>query len=140
MGKMSRNKGKRGEREVLELLRAVIDAVYGDCGQEAPQLKRNTLQSDSGGDDIHGVPHLSVEVKFCEVFNLDMWWNQTLAQAQASKAIPVLFYRKSRVKWRVRAWGTALYALDVPLQAVVDMACEDFLAWYKALLRQKLNE
>jgi hypothetical protein len=106
MGTFSRNKGKRGEREVVSLLQSSLDAVV----PYQYLLKRNTTQSDGGGMDIIGeqihatAPFpFSIEVKFVENMSqstIDRYWQQTIEQTNPHQ-IPVLFYRSSRTKWRV---------------------------------------
>lgn len=101
-GKMSQNKGKRGEREIINLLQPIVDkiyALYPSLGA-APFLQRNTLQSDRGGFDIVGLDWFAPEVKFQEALSVNSWWKQTAAQA-VGKQEPVLFYRQSRKAWRV---------------------------------------
>lgn len=100
-GKMSRNKGKRGEREIIALLQPVVSEVYTAHGLEPPVLKRNTMQSDGGGFDIHGLEWCALEVKRQETLCLPAWWRQTLRQAGPG-TLPVLAYRQSREPWRVR--------------------------------------
>lgn len=101
-GRMSQNKGKRGEREIINLLQPIVDRIYGlypSLGTP-PILQRNTLQSDRGGFDIVGLDWFAPEVKFQESLNVNTWWRQTAAQAQG-KQEPVLFFRQSRKAWRV---------------------------------------
>jgi hypothetical protein len=101
-GLMSLNKGKRGEREVVKLLQAVVDKVHNEksSGLDCPRLQRNTLQSDKGGFDIVGLDWLAVEVKYHETLAVKQWWQQTVKQAKPGQQ-PVLFYRKSRSPWHV---------------------------------------
>lgn len=80
-GNMSRNKGQRGEREVVKLLQPIVDKVYGSLGLTPPVLERNLMQSHKGGFDIAGLHWMALEVKYQETLNVGMWWNQTLAQA-----------------------------------------------------------
>lgn len=91
MGKMSRDKGKVGEREVADLLR--------QHGFEA----RRGVQFQGGHDsqDVHhNIPGLHIEVKRVE--KLDM--TSAMAQAKAdagSGRVPAVFHRKSRQDWLV---------------------------------------
>jgi hypothetical protein len=146
-GLMSRNKGKRSEREIVNLLQPIITSVYDDHIKESgyvdkslevPVLQRNSIQSDRGGYDIVGLDWLAIEVKHQETFNLTNWWEQTVRQA--GKKMPVLFYRRNNVAWRVRTWGVLF---DAPCryawtQAVVDISIEDFLKYFTMRLKTEL--
>jgi hypothetical protein len=126
-----RTKGQTGEREVIKLLQPIIDRVYDDARQYAPQLQRNTLQSDKGGFDIVGIETLAIEVKRCETLNLSDWWQQTLKQAGNRE--PVLIYRQSRKPWRVRM------AKDIDnLTMLVDVSIDDFLRWFEVFLKNQV--
>ena len=90
-GRMSKEKGKRGEREVAALLRS-----YEFAARRGQQF--------SGGDDApdvkHNIPGLHIEVKYVEKFKL--WDAMAQAHEDASpSAIPVVFHRKSRKPWLV---------------------------------------
>ena len=97
---MSRNKGQRGEREVVKLIQPVVNKVYEGRGLEPPAIERNLMQSRSGGYDIVGLEWLALEVKFQESLSVDQWWQQTIQQTKCGQ-VPVLIYRKSHVKWKV---------------------------------------
>lgn len=104
MGTMSRNKGKRGEREIIAILQPVVTEAYKTRGYPddwVPVLKRNTMQSDGGGFDIHGLEWCALEVKRAETLCLPAWWRQTLRQAGETKH-PVLAYRQNGNPWRFR--------------------------------------
>lgn len=148
MGKMQRNKGARGEREVKDL--------HNEFFSQHPHLshhqaKRNSsTQSDGGGYDLIGIPNIALEVKFQEALtpsNINAWWQQTLEQVGPLHAnaglssparLPVLFYRKSRVPWRVRTLGQPLNPnmpfKDYPV-VCIDISVDDyfeFLSYYLA--------
>lgn len=97
MSKFSREKGKRGEREVAKIIQKVLDEIYGE---NAPRIQRNTLQSDKGGFDLVGLEDFAIEVKRHEKLNLKSWWRQTVRQAGEDK-FPVLFYRQNNTPWSV---------------------------------------
>lgn len=137
-GKMSRDKGKRAERQVIELLQPVVNEVFQTCGKEPPVLKRNTLQSDGGGSDIAGLPWLAIEVKHHETLNVSAWWAQTLRQCSATQD-PVLIYRSNRTTWRVRMFGWC-GEFTCGHRAAVDIHAEDFLRWFRNRLVQRLEE
>lgn len=158
-GLTSRNKGKRGEREIADLLQPTVDCVATELGLDASKLliQRNTVQSDRGGSDLTGLPGLSIEVKLCETLALESWWTQCQEQARGSKRIgaggvPVLFYRSNRKAWRVRMEGYAgtffgpvgngaLSTGQPPCltRAVVDISLADFLTWFDRWCRQWLK-
>lgn len=91
MAKMSKNKGKVGEREVAELLRAHgFDARRGQ-------------QFAGGGDSpdvVHDIPGVHIEVKRTE--RLDLWsaMEQSARDAKPGEA-PVVFHRPNRREWVV---------------------------------------
>ena len=90
MGKMSREKGKRGERAVAALFRE-----YGFTDAKRGQ------QYHGGPDspDVVGVPGLHIEVKRTERLNL----YDALAQAKrdAGEELPVVIHRKNDSEWVV---------------------------------------
>ena len=89
MGKMSRDKGARGEREVASLCKAF--------GYEA----RRTSQSDGRFEaDVEGLPGIHIEVKRTEKFSL----YDALAQAfrdRKNGELCAVFHRKNNCKWVV---------------------------------------
>lgn len=139
-GLLSRNKGKRAEREVIELLQPIVTELYLNLVKRcAPTLQRNTLQSDSGGCDISGLEWLALEVKHCETFNLNDWWKQTVRQSEghSDPKEPVLFYRRNNVAWRVRMRGVA-GRTDSYAFALVDISVEAFLMYFRKRLANEL--
>ena len=90
MGKMQRNKGANAERELSKLL----DEQLGTSSS------RNLFQTQCGGHDLLGIPHIALEVKRQENLSIGSWWTQTVKQALIDKSIPVLAYRQSRQPWR----------------------------------------
>lgn len=97
MSKFSREKGKRGEREVARIIQDVVNEVFGE---NAPRIQRNTLQSDKGGFDLVGLEDFAIEVKRHEKLNVKAWWKQTVKQAGKDK-LPILFYRQNNTPWSV---------------------------------------
>ena len=91
MGKMSKDKGKVGEREVAELIRSY--------GFEARRGQQNRGGSDSP-DVVHSIPNVYAEVKFRERFSL--WAAVSKAQEEAKDTdTPVVFHRQKRKPWLV---------------------------------------
>lgn len=92
MGRMQRDKGKRGEREFLNQLGQLINQP----------LDRNLNQSANGGADCLSLRGYAIEVKRCEKLAIAAWWKQATVQAaQAAGAVPLLAYRQSRKSWSV---------------------------------------
>ena len=87
-GLSSRNKGKRGERAVAELLRNY-------CNLEV----RRRVRQHSNDSDLEGIPGWSVEVKLQAAPRLELWWEQARAQARPGTQ-PLLVYRLPRRQWR----------------------------------------
>jgi Holliday junction resolvase len=95
-GRMSRNKGKVGEREVAQLLR--------DHGIPA----RRGVQYQGGPDspDVVGLDGYHVEVKRTERFSLYAALEQAMGEKPAGD-IPVVFHRQNQ-----RGWVVVLNAAD----------------------------
>lgn len=131
MGKMQRNKGASGEREVLALLSERLGI----------KLERNLSQTRSGGADCIQLGRIRLEVKRQERLNISGWWKQAEEQAGYvsipsgidtymgsdlnskkipggspgvspgdHRLIPVLAYRQSR-----KPWTFVLDASDIPI-------------------------
>lgn len=136
-GLMSRNKGKRAEREVVKILQPVVTEIYEEMGCEVPELERNLMQSHKGGYDLVGLDWVALEVKHQETFQLDKWWEQCQRQAKPHQE-PVLFYRKNNVKWRVRMLAKVLTHSKV-VEMLVDLSIEDFLGYFRETLHNRLS-
>ncbi len=111
MSKMSRDKGKRGEREVATIIRS--------HGFEARRGQQHRGGSDSP-DVIHNIPNVYIEVKFREQFNVYNALEKAMIEASPYN-IPVVFHRKKRTGW------------------VVSMAADDFLCAMK-LIREEIHQ
>lgn len=88
MGRMSRNKGAKGEREVVKLAEA-----HGFTG----------LRTRSGGGqvrgDIAGIPGVALEVKRQETLSIPAWMKQ--AEANCGTDIPAVAHRRNQEAWNV---------------------------------------
>lgn len=90
MGKMSRDKGKRGERELAAVLRG-----YGyDC-------RRGQQYCGANGDaDVTGLPGIHIEVKRTEWLNLYDALSQSRHDARDGE-LPIVAHRKNNSEWVV---------------------------------------
>lgn len=88
-GKRSREKGKRGEREIASLLR--------EYGYDA----RRGVQYKGGQDspDVIGLPGTHIEVKRTERLNLYDALSQS--KADAGDDMPIVVHRKNNSEWVV---------------------------------------
>jgi hypothetical protein len=136
----ARRKGQTGEREILKELVAVMTRVEMEfVAARVPfvahseDVKRNTLQSDRGGFDIHGVPLLAVEVKRVEALALGSWVKQAQSQAKRGE-LPVLFYRQSKAKWKVQTYAAMTDQHGSWVSRVwCEMSLDQFLEFYAIL-------
>lgn len=134
-GKMSRDKGARGEREVYHLLQPIVNECYIAHGLTPPMLQRNQNQSRSGGYDIVGLDWLALEVKRQEKLEINAWWDQTMRQCGDTQE-PVLFYRKNMHKWKV------MMLVDVHpehLTCRATLELENFLKYFKIRVMEELD-
>lgn len=129
MGLRGLNKGKRGEREIKDLLQEVVDEVYGDAPYK-PKVQRNTLQSDCGGADLTGLPWLAVEVKRCEQLNVNTWWKQALRQGKPGQT-PVLLYRQNRTPWRCMTSVKLICMNGMTITCRGEISFEAFMVWFR---------
>lgn len=93
MGKMSREKGKRGEREIASKLRE-----YGYNCHRGQQF------SGANGDaDVVGLPGVHLEIKRVEKLNLYDAMSQAIRDANAAEfeEYPVVMHRKNNCEWLV---------------------------------------
>ena len=90
MGKMSRTKGKVGEREVAGLLRD-----YGYDGRRGQQFA-----GIHGDADVVGLPGVHIEVKRTERLNLYDAFAQSKRDAKEGE-IPTVWHRKNNAEWVV---------------------------------------
>ena len=90
MGKMQREKGKRGERELAGIVR--------DYGYNC---RRGQQYCGTSGDaDVIGLPDVHIEVKRVEDLRLRKALQQASRDARAGE-IPVVMHRRNYEPWRV---------------------------------------
>lgn len=105
MGAMQRNKGRRAEQTVVNMLKAEgFDAA-----------KRNLMQTGNGGYDITGLEPLAIEVKDHKKLNLFQWWQQTTTNATGD-LIPVLIYHIP---------NTSRWMVQIPMHMVNQALCKE---------------
>ena len=136
-GLASRNKGKRGEREVVKLLQPIVDRVFEERGLEPPVMFRNQNQSFQGGYDIDGIDWLALEVKRQEQLNINGWWKQTLSQANPEQ-VPVLIYKQNHKPWKVIMFGY-LDCGTKRVKARMEMNLDTFLLYFETKMCDVLD-
>ena len=86
----SKAKGKRGEIEIVRMIRE-----YGyDC------IRGQQYCGANGDADVVGLPGLHLEVKRVEELNVENALRQAEADAKAGE-IPVVMHRANREEWKV---------------------------------------
>jgi hypothetical protein len=131
---MARNKGQRGEREVLGMLQPIVDEECERAGVGRVELKRNLFQTLEGGCDIAGLDWMSLEVKRVEnASGIGSWWAQTLRQAGTGKdgrseRVPVLLHRQNNQPWKCR--------MRVPIGG---LGGPTVLVWFRYKVRCELS-
>lgn len=130
---MSREKGKRGEREVA----AIISELLGISASRR-------VRQHEGDSDILGVPGWCIEVKRCEKAapaDIRRWWEQAVAQhlrcGEPDVLFPALFYRQNRMGWRV-VWplSAAITVPDGVIWPAHEYAVESTLEAWAAVARE----
>lgn len=94
MGKMSREKGKRGERELSNILRE-----YGYDTRRGQQYN-----GADGSADVVGLPGIHIECKRVEKLNIYDAVEQAVRDSHAEGLpfdydLPVVFHRKNNHPW-----------------------------------------
>lgn len=102
MGKPSRDKGKRGEREAA----AEIERLFGVPARRGQQFSG----SPDSPDVVAGLPEVHIEVKRSEVFSA----YKALAQAELDShaEYPLVIHRKNG-----KQWIAVCYLDDLPFLA-----------------------
>lgn len=98
MGKFSRDKGKRAEREFAKLCQE-----YGFDVQRTAQCKGKT----GAAGDIEGLPGIHIEVKHVERLNLREAMAQSIrdAEAEGKDKFPIVAHKKNNAEWLVTMRG-----------------------------------
>lgn len=148
-----RAKGANGEREVADMLNAIVTEVMVAMAYPPEQVEaakrtvqRNQNQSAVGGCDLSNVFGMAVEVKRQENLAVPAWWRQTVAAAERNNELPVLMYRQNRKAWHVRtyAWltlpGTEPGMWSRQQQVVAEFDIDTFKAYFANWVRGKLEQ
>lgn len=91
----SREKGKRGELEVVRLLQK-----YG--WKDARRTAQHCGNNPEGAADVVGLPGIHIEVKRVEHLNIDDAMDQSRRDAaETGNDTPVVFHRRAGKPWKV---------------------------------------
>jgi Holliday junction resolvase len=94
IGRMSKNKGAKGELEFA--------AICKDHGFAEARRTAQHCGKTGGAADVIGIPGIHVEVKRCEAGNLYNWLEQAKRDAAAARSgIPIVAHRKNNRDWVV---------------------------------------
>ncbi len=102
MGKMSKEKGKRGERMWASL-----------CRDNGFDVHRTSQYCGNTGEaaDVVGLPNMHVEVKFVERLNIHDAIDQAVRDAELDGRMPMVAHKKSRCGWLVTLPAEVFFAL-----------------------------
>ncbi len=92
MGKSSRDKGKRGERELAQELRRL--------GCQSARRAQQYCGSESSAD-LLGIPGIHIECKRTEALSLYTAYEQAKKDSVGSSDIPVVIHRRNHHPWVV---------------------------------------
>lgn len=101
MGRMSREKGKRGERYVADFFKD-----HGYDAHRSAQFNGKTGQAA----DVIGIDGVHIEVKFQERMTLYDWMSQAIrdSEAEGKGNLPIVIHKQSRkdmlVTMRAEDW------------------------------------
>ena len=110
MGKMSRDKGKRGELELSHRLR---DLGFADCHRAQQYC------GSASSADILGLEHIHPECKRTEALRIYDAMAQAIQDSAGTDDLPAVFHRKSKQPW------------------LVIMRLEDWVELYRAYVGKK---
>jgi hypothetical protein len=93
-GRASRDKGARGELDIVKMIRRELGIVCNRNYKQVAQAQHGDIEQIIGG-------HL-IEVKNCVRLDFPKWWRQvcTAAAAHPDKPYPCLAYKAGRARWR----------------------------------------
>ena len=88
----SREKGKKGERQVCSIAK--------EEGYNAYRSQQFSGHKEKGDPDILGLPHIHSEVKWRQNINIQDALNQAKEDCSDGN-IPVVFHRRNNEDWKV---------------------------------------
>jgi Holliday junction resolvase len=122
-----RIKGKKAEQELINILKDELGI----------ELSRNLDQTRDGGHDILGLDGWAIEVKrYGKRREFNMWWEQTITQANQSSSIPVLAMRGDKLSWRFAMRLDDLCELGGGDYYTVEMGLQEFIL----LVRERMAD
>jgi hypothetical protein len=127
-----RIKGASGEREIAKLLNEVIKKA---C-PESPLIQRNSIQTAIGGCDLINTFCFAIEIKRCQVLQIDKWWQQAVKQAKDIDKVPVLLYRQNNKKWRCVM--EMQFYMSSHCKFIGETSIDYFLKLFEEVVRKKL--
>ncbi len=92
MGKMSRAKGARGERELAKILR--------EHGYENAKRGQQFSGLNGDADVVDALSGIHIECKRVEALNIDTALEQAVRDAREGE-IPAVFHRRNNKPWKV---------------------------------------
>ena len=92
MGKMSRDKGARGERQFCDVCRT--------CGYDGVHRTAQRVGKLGGAPDVQGLPGVHVEVKNVERLNVRDAMEQAMRDA-AECDIPIVAHKRNNAPWLI---------------------------------------
>lgn len=137
-GRFARDKGARGELEVIGYLQPLVDKAYRHFGfEDPPELRRNLMQYGQGGFDLANLDGWAIEVKRQETQQVEQWWVQTVRNARHGR-VPALLWRANHKPWRARFVARLEIDERSRLRCVVNTELECFLAFFEFRMYQFL--
>ena len=115
MGKMQRNKGARGERE---LARALLK-LFGDAVEPGSIYRSVQYCGKEGSGDVLGVPGVHIESKRTE--KLSIYKAMSQAQDDCGKDIPIVCHKRNLEQWLVICELHDLVKLSRAIVAIAGM-------------------
>lgn len=113
MGKLSREKGKRGEREVARVLK-----TFGFPAWRSVQYCGSTGEAA----DVVGLDGFHLEVKRCELLRIAEWLRQ--AERDCGGDIPVVCHRRSNERWYATLPMDELFGLVAGFKGIAEQDAE----------------
>lgn len=110
MGRMSREKGKRGEREVAEILRN-----HGYAARRGQQF-----HGGADSPDVVGLPGFHIEVKYTQRFDLYGALKQAETDSSGMDDVPLVVHRKAAENGQKKPDWVAVLKLEDFLKILED--------------------